>query len=61
MLIGRLEARVEALQREAAELRPERGPAMEDLETFGNIVCLPGVTLASIRPDGGDDPGPSAA
>jgi hypothetical protein len=32
----------------------------EDLERAGNLVCLPGVSLASVL-HGGDDPGPTAA
>jgi hypothetical protein len=36
------------------------GPEQDDgaYETAGNLICLPGVKLASIRPDGGEDPGP---
>jgi hypothetical protein len=66
MLIGRLRAEVEMQRREIAELRGDNAPRQssegrEDLETAGNLICLPGVTLASIRPDDGNDPGPRAA
>lgn len=41
------------------DITPE--PDSEDLEVAGNVVCLPGVTLASISLEDDDDPGPRAA
>jgi hypothetical protein len=42
----------------------EAEPVSSDLESDGNLVCLPGVTLASVKGSAlsdGDDPGPAAA
>jgi hypothetical protein len=64
-LIGRLKVEVEMQREQIAALRgdiaPRHSAGRDGLETAGNVVCLPGVTLASIQLDGGDDPGPSAA
>jgi hypothetical protein len=54
------------LQEEIAGDRPRPKP---QTKTVGNVVCLPGVSLATLRrsqrrgmaAQGGDDPGPRAA
>ena len=50
--IGRLQGQVEVLQEQLAELRAERAPILDHepaRETTGNVVCLPGVTRATVR------------
>jgi hypothetical protein len=61
-LTGYLEGHFERKRSRAArDITPEPEQDDSGYETAGNLICLPGVTLASIRPDGGDDPGPRAA
>ena len=42
------------------DITPEPEQDDGEYETAGNLICLPGVKLASIRQNG-DDLGPSAA
>ena len=61
-LSGYLGARAD-LDRRTRNMRdvtPEPEQDDSEYETAGNLICLPGVKLASIGQDG-DDPGPSAA
>lgn len=55
--IGRLQGQVEVLREEVAKLRAERAPVIDHepksaRETDGNLICLPGVKLGDLRPDG---------
>jgi hypothetical protein len=69
--LGRLRERVDRLERNLAQLdggRSDDDDAAEDLETAGNLICLPGVKLANVKSAArkgpsaqSDDPGPSAA
>jgi hypothetical protein len=65
MLLGRLEAEIEDLRQRVARLERRYVSSLpgadedaaadsnEDLETAGNIVCLPGVRLADVLPQNG--------
>jgi hypothetical protein len=58
VLIDRLRAEVEMQRREIAKLRGgdahrQTSEGREDLETAGNIVCMPGVRLADVLPQNG--------
>ena len=57
MLLGRLQAELEMQREQIARLRgddaPRQNERREDLETAGNVVCLPGVELADVLRDGG--------
>jgi hypothetical protein len=58
-LTGYLEERAER-GRKTIDVTPEPEQDDGEYETAGNLICLPGVKLTSIRQNG-DDPGPSAA
>jgi len=61
-LTGYLESRAEFTRKTAMrDITPQAEQDDGENETAGNLICLPGVTLASIQPHGGDDPGPRAA
>jgi hypothetical protein len=57
MMLGRLQAEIEMQREQIARLRgddaPRQNERREDLETAGNLVCLPGVKLADVLRDGG--------
>jgi hypothetical protein len=59
-LSGYLESR---LEREGKTIDVTPDPEQDDgeYETAGNLICLPGVKLASVLCNDGSDPGPSAA
>jgi hypothetical protein len=60
-LTGYLEERAErGHTSNMRDVTPEAEQDDGEYETAGNLICLPGVKLASIRQNG-DDPGPSAA
>jgi hypothetical protein len=62
-LIGRLEAEIEDLRQQVARLNwryvsslpgdDEADDSRQDLETAGNIVCMPGIRLADVLQNGG--------
>jgi hypothetical protein len=67
LLIGRLEAEIEDLRQRVARLErlyvsslpggdetDDADDSREDLESVGNIVCMPGVRLADVLPQNGD-------
>jgi hypothetical protein len=63
MLIGGLQAEIEDLRQRVAQLErqyvsslpggDETDDSGQDLETAGNIVCMPGVRLADVLPQNG--------
>jgi len=59
-LTGYLESRAE---RECGiiDIAPDSEQAESEYDTAGNLICLPGVKLASVLCDDGNDPGPTAA
>jgi hypothetical protein len=64
MLIGRLQAEIEGLRQRVRHVSSRLGgdetddadDSSEDLETSGNIVCMPGVRLAGVLPEDGGQP-----
>jgi hypothetical protein len=62
-LSGYLETRADRDRRtrNMRDITPDPEQDDGEYETAGNLICLPGVKLAELRPGMGDDPGPAAA